>query len=144
MTGPEFDLEKILRASERQVANAEEMKSRTADLLGHAESDDGRIKVEWGPFGELSKLQIDPRALRDGSEKLAETIVEVAREAKQDLQRQLDDLTSEVFGPDGNPADLQPDPAELKETIAGIQDLFTGGLRDATKVFDQMRKNFER
>ncbi|MFI0407763.1 YbaB/EbfC family nucleoid-associated protein [Actinomadura sp. 3N508] len=144
MTDHEFDLDKLLRASERQVANAEEMKSRTAELLGRAESDDGRIKIEWGPLGELAKLQIDPRALRTGSENLAETIVEVAAAAKQDLQRQMDDLTSEIFGPGGNPDEIQPDPAELQETIAGIQDLFTGGLRDATKIFDQMQRNFGR
>ncbi|RKS68786.1 YbaB/EbfC DNA-binding family protein [Actinomadura pelletieri DSM 43383] len=143
MLPPEFDFEKILRASERQLADTEKLKARTAELVGRAESADGRVKIGWGPSGDLAELRIDPRAMREGSESLAEIIVEVARAAKQDLQRQLDELTGEVFGT-ANPADLQPDPAELKETIAGIQDLFTGGLRDANKIFEQMRRNFER
>ncbi|WP_158581686.1 YbaB/EbfC family nucleoid-associated protein [Actinomadura spongiicola] len=143
MLPPEFDFEKILRASERQLADTEKLKSRTAELVGRAESADGRVTIGWGPSGDLAELHIDPRAMREGSEKLAEIIVEVAQAAKQDLQRQLDELTGELFGA-ANPADLQPDPAELKETIAGIQDLFTGGLRDANKIFEQMRRNFER
>lgn len=142
MTEPAYDFEEILRAAERQVANAAELESRTADMLGRAESADGRITVTWSPGGELAGLEIDPRALRDGSEKLAETVVEVAREAKRDLQRQLDELTSELFGAEGKPTEAQPDPEELQETIDGIQDLFTGGLRDANKLLDQMRKNF--
>ncbi len=144
MTEPAFDFEEMLRASERQVADAGELERRTADMLGRAESSDGRVKVAWSAENEFAELAIDPRALREGSEKLAETIMNVTRTAKQDLQRQVKELTEELFGASGNPMEVQPDPAELQETIEGVRDLFSGGLRDANRLLEQMRKAFER
>jgi DNA-binding protein YbaB len=138
----EFDFEKMLSASERNVARHEEVQRRAADLVGRVQSPDGRVTVESTGQDSLSKLELDPRAMRMSSAELAEVIMATAREAKNDLQRQGDALRNELFGADGDPMEAVPDQENIQATIEDMKAVFNGTLEDTSRLLDQIRKEF--
>lgn len=138
----EFDFEKMLSASERNVARHEEAQRRAADLVGRAQSPDRRVTVESTGQDSLSKLELDPRAMRMSSAELAEVIMATAREAKKDLQRQGDALRNELFGADGDPMEAVPDQETIQATTEDMKAVFNGTLEDTSRLLDQMRKEF--
>jgi DNA-binding protein YbaB len=140
----EFDFEAMLKASEGQAAKAEEFARRAAELVGRAESPDARIRVEWDDDKGVAGLEIDPRALRMPAGDLAEVILATAQAAKRDLRSQADELTRELFGPDGDPMSLLQDPAEVQAKIEEVRSVFDGSLRDATALMEDLRKSFGR
>lgn len=140
----EFDFEEFLRASERRAAKAQELAQKSAELVGRAESPDGRIEVEWTHERGLAGLRIDPRAMRLPSTELAELIVTTAQAAKDDLQAQADELTEELFGPGGNPLEMLEDPEAVQAKIEELQDVFHGTLRDTTALLENLRRTLGR
>jgi DNA-binding protein YbaB len=138
----EFDFEAMLKASERQAAQAEEFARKAAELVGNAESPDGRVRVQWQDDKGLAGLEIDPRAMRLPAEDLAGLITETAQRAKRDLRAQADELTAELFGPGGDPMSLMADPAQVQAKIEEVQSVFDGSLRDVTALMDDLRKSF--
>ncbi|MEW9554440.1 YbaB/EbfC family nucleoid-associated protein [Nonomuraea sp. NPDC050783] len=63
------------------------------DVTGQAESPDGRIRVRVSSTGQLAGLHLDPRAMRLGSQELADAIMELSRRAAEDATRRLVDVT---------------------------------------------------
>lgn len=140
----EFDFEAILKASERQAARSQDLAEKAAELVGRAESPDGRVTVEWTDDKGLAALRIDPRALRLPAEELAELIMATARAAKDDLRTQADALAEELFGPDGDPMRMLEDPAAVQAKIEEVQEVFHGTLRDTTAILENLRRTFGR
>lgn len=58
-----------------------EIRERIGEVRGEGTAADGRIVVEVLQTGELSSLKIDPRAMRLGSEALAEEILAASKQA---------------------------------------------------------------
>jgi hypothetical protein len=66
------------------------------------------------------KVAVEPRAVREGSEALADEIVLTVRRAQQDALRQVDSLVRESLAEalPGTPLD----PAELRERLGRLLD----------------------
>ncbi|TDE57177.1 YbaB/EbfC family DNA-binding protein [Nonomuraea mesophila] len=56
-------------------------------IEGEAASAGGKVVVRVAPSGELLGVRIDPRAMRMGSEEMAEAIMDAARQAMMDAGR---------------------------------------------------------
>jgi DNA-binding protein YbaB len=141
MFGPGgMDFNEVLRNSRERMAKVSEARERMAGLIGRAESADGRITVASTAEDSLAELRIDPRAMRMGSEELAAAIREVARLARQDLDRQAKEITDEVYGDDQNPMDALRDPERMKKDLADMQEMFGKAGNDAQAMIDQLRK----
>ncbi|TNY36601.1 YbaB/EbfC family nucleoid-associated protein [Thermomonospora catenispora] len=140
----EFDFGEFLRASERQAAKSQELTRKSAELVGRAESPDGRVEVEWTHERGLAGLRIGPRAMRSSSTELAELIVTTAQVAEDDLRAQADALTEELFGPDGDPLEVLEDPEAVQDKIKELQDGFHGTLQDATALPENLRRTLGR
>ncbi|MCW2903553.1 MAG: hypothetical protein JWO67_5818 [Streptosporangiaceae bacterium] len=140
---PAFGFEDLMHSSELYAARSAELSEKLGDLVGHAESSDGRVEVEWNQDG-LAKIELDPRALRMGASELAETITATAREAQKDLERRAEEVRRDVFGAEGDPLAVKPDAEELQETLADMQSLFQGTVQETTALMDTLRKAFEK
>ncbi|GIG71339.1 YbaB/EbfC family DNA-binding protein [Phytomonospora endophytica] len=103
---------------------------RTAEpaepLEGYAEAAEGQIIVRTAPPGRVSGMVIDPRAVRLGSEVLAEELTSAVNASLADLQAKSAELSGDT------------DFSELNEQLKGIQETagaqltaFTNALVDA-------------
>lgn len=82
----------MLEALATQSARFQEAGQRLAETRGRGEAEEGRVVVEVLPSGSLAALRIDPRAMRLGSEALAEAILRAAREAEGDAAERAESL----------------------------------------------------
>ncbi|WP_424535173.1 YbaB/EbfC family nucleoid-associated protein [Sphaerisporangium viridialbum] len=121
------EVDAVLEALATQSARFQEAGQRLSETRGRGEAEEGRVVVEVLPSGSLAALRIDPRAMRLGSEALAEAILRAAREAEGDAAERAESLMrpfldeAEPFGRElleTLPGGLQPDhsrPAERHE-----------------------------
>lgn len=78
------------RANSREFSD---VMAQVGDVTGEAASRDGKISVRVTATGQLTGLRIDPRAMRMGSQELAEAILEASRRATEDAARRLMEVT---------------------------------------------------
>ncbi|MDN3352913.1 YbaB/EbfC family nucleoid-associated protein [Actinomadura sp. DC4] len=69
-----------------------DVRRQVAGLRGKGRSADERVEVEVDQFGALSQLKIDPRAMRLGSEELAQAILSAARHGIENVHAQAEAL----------------------------------------------------
>ena len=136
----------VVRLAEETRANAlkaAELQQRLGDLVGRAESEDGRVRAAFSPTAGLPELVIDPRAMRLGSEELAEVIMAVVAEAVRDLDRQRLEAAQETFGPQYDPAVARPDPASLQETLRGMSETVDLAGRSLTEIMEGLKARLQ-
>ncbi|WP_020579944.1 YbaB/EbfC family nucleoid-associated protein [Actinopolymorpha alba] len=114
----------IMRAHEEQLRKAEELQAKLQQLTGRAETDDGRISVSFSQANGIEDLTLDPRALRMPTEDLAAEIRRLVNEAREDVRKQSEALTTEAF------AAGAPDASALVEQLPQLQEELTELLRD--------------
>jgi DNA-binding protein YbaB len=135
-----LDVERLLRISEDYSAKVQEVQERSADLKGHAESKDRRIKVTCTVTGGLTDIDIDPRAMRMPAAAFAETLKTLIHDANADLQSQLSELMTEIYGADGNPLAFEQNQKAAKERIDAAKTMFDRTLGDAMSELERISK----
>jgi DNA-binding protein YbaB len=96
LTGdPEAD--RLLAGIWEQTNRMEEVGQSLAETRGRGEAADGHVQVEVLASGELAALRLDPRALRLGSEALAEAILAASGEAARDAAEQTGGLLNSLL-----------------------------------------------
>ena len=95
-----IDVDKLLSGAQERFARMQDLQERIAELVGQGQDRDGLVRATYTSSGGLTDVTIDPRAMRKGSQELAETVKEVIREAAADLQRQVTEVTTEALGQD--------------------------------------------
>jgi DNA-binding protein YbaB len=93
---PEFD--RMLSALGEQTARFEKVGRELAETRGKGQAAGGRVMVEVSADGSLQDLKIDPRAMRLGSEVLAEAIMCAARDAQHDVAGRTNQLMEPLLG----------------------------------------------
>jgi DNA-binding protein YbaB len=76
----------------------EKMIDELTEASGHGEAADGLVRVEVGPEGTLLGVKIDPRAMRLGSDALAEAIMEAATGALTQATERLSEVMAPLTG----------------------------------------------
>lgn len=135
-----LDIEKLIRISEEQSARVKEMQERAAELEGHAESADRRIKVTCTTAGGVSDIQIDPRAMRMPAADFAEALKNLIKEATDDLHRQLSELMAETYGEAANPMALVQNQEAVQERIQQAAVAYDRTLDDAMSELERIAK----
>jgi DNA-binding protein YbaB len=92
---PEID--RALADLMARTAGLEEASRLLEHLRGHGASADGQVRVETEPGQVLASLHIAPRAMRLGSEALADAIMEAVRRAEEDLAERTFTQTRALF-----------------------------------------------
>lgn len=94
---PEID--RALAELAARTARFEEVTRLLEETRGRGESAGGQVAVELSPTGSLAALRIDPRALRLGSQALAEAVIEAYRRAEEDVAGRSFDVARTIFEP---------------------------------------------
>ena len=96
------------------------------DTEGRGEAADGRVRVVAGTGGELTSVELDPRAMRMPSEELAEELKSAVNAALRDLR-----ATSQA-------ADTAIDPDVLAERLRDAQDQGLRQMAAFTQSLDDL------
>jgi len=131
--------EETLRASESQLGRLRQLHAALAGLVGRAEAADGRVVVECTSGEGITKLELDPYAMRMQSGELAQAIKTAIAEANDHLRAQIQQAVAEAGS-----AGAVPAPEELRGRLAAAREQFigaartaAGGLADANRLLNQ-------
>ena len=125
--------EEIKRESQRWQKKFEEigaLEDQMKDVRGTGTAEDGKVEVVAAPGGVLLEVNINPRAMRLGSEALGEAIIEASRAAAVDATTKLNAILQPILGANnGVMSMLSGDnafemPQEMKDAIQGAADTF--------------------
>jgi DNA-binding protein YbaB len=142
--GSEGTAEQILHATRERFARAQAVQEQLKGLTGQAETPDGRVRVVSTAADPMAELHIDPRAMRLGSQELAQAIKETMSRARQDLDRQVNELSrGGAFGNEVNPLDFIKDKAGLKTMLNEMQGTFESLGKDTQAMLDKLRTNLD-
>lgn len=135
--GPQASqVEAGLQDARTQIGQLGDLHESLAELVGTAASDDGRVRAECTVAATPAKLEIDPRAMRLGSEDLAETIAAVIREASMDLRRKMHQTMTQSFDGKGLHEGINQARSRANETMAAFQQ----AAKDATSQVEGLRR----
>lgn len=140
---PELDRE--MGRMQAQVQKALEVADKIGDLIGEAESEDGYIRATVKSNGMLAGIDINPRAMKQGSEALGETITKTVHAAQEALARQTRELMEPLTGDVGRLQEMIS-----KGTIQNVSDSAEEGpaavmrsenpVQAATQQLENLRK----
>lgn len=130
-------IEDAMRGAKNNLARMGDLQETLTSLVGVAESGDGRVRAESDSASGLKKLTIDPRAMRMGSEELAETITKVVAEAMADLRRQTQEAVQRVMG------DKKTTPKDAKARIDEARASFDRIAIDAQSEMERLRRRLD-
>ncbi|MFC4116933.1 YbaB/EbfC family nucleoid-associated protein [Nonomuraea zeae] len=91
------ELDRALAEMAALTAGFEDVRRRVEETRGRGESAGGQVAIELTSAGSLAALRIDPRALRLGSQALAEAVMEAFRKAEEDVAGQSFELARALF-----------------------------------------------
>ncbi|WP_433056885.1 YbaB/EbfC family nucleoid-associated protein [Dactylosporangium sp. CS-033363] len=134
------DLERLSSLNEERIRQLHGLESRLSELAGSGAAADGQIRARVDSASGLSGLVIDPRALRQGSEALAEHVIAAVAAANADLRAQIEEVMREALG-DAMPS---TDAGELRrsaeEQIAQIEAGFRQSLDSIMADVEKLKR----
>ncbi|MFB9475206.1 YbaB/EbfC family nucleoid-associated protein [Nonomuraea salmonea] len=86
-------LDRVMAEFKANSRELSDVMGLVGDVSGEAASPDGKVRVRVTASGQLTGLRIDPRAMRLGSQELAEAILEASRRATEDAARHVMEVT---------------------------------------------------
>lgn len=137
--GARSEIDEVLRRSQEQAAQARKVQDAVAQLVGIAESADGRIKVECTAQNPITNLHLDPQAMRLGSQQLAEAIMAVAGQARQDLERRTNEAATDISG-GIDPLEIFKSREAMTQALTEVQDQMMKASKDAVALMEQFTK----
>ncbi len=93
-----LDLSGLLRQAQQAAQRAEQIRQQRDDLQAVGESEDGLVRATVDAAGRVVALSIEPRAMRNDSEGLAEKVLAAIRQAYQEIEAKADELAGEALG----------------------------------------------
>ncbi|WP_433215378.1 YbaB/EbfC family nucleoid-associated protein [Dactylosporangium sp. CS-047395] len=132
------DLERLSSLNEERIRQLSGLEARMRELAGTGEAANGLIRARVDSEAGLSGLVIDPRALRQGSETLAEQVIAAVGAANADLRAQIDEVMREALGdamPSTDVGDLRRSAKEqIAQIEAGFRQSMEGIMADVEKL----------
>ncbi|WP_019632925.1 YbaB/EbfC family nucleoid-associated protein [Actinomadura atramentaria] len=128
--GPGF--EAFQRDMERQMGDFTKMQEDIKAAVGRGEAADGRVVAEYRTEGGLTKLEMDPRAMRLPSAELSEAIREAVNAASKDLQTQVQAASTKMFKFSDDP-EKGMDASAALASLDKIANGFAGQMRDLAR-----------
>jgi DNA-binding protein YbaB len=128
-----FDPELLGRDADRLIDAVQRTGEQAAQIVGTAESADGRIKVEYTAQDGVRNLTLDPRAMRMSSGELAETIQSLIAQARADFAAQGRELVAEAT------ATSPLAPGRLGEAGRTAEAMLDERLRESMEMAERLR-----
>ncbi|KAB2347825.1 YbaB/EbfC family nucleoid-associated protein [Actinomadura rudentiformis] len=124
--------EQFQRDMEQNMGDFTKMKERIDEAVGKGEAADGRIYAEFTAKGGLTRLDIDPRALRLPSFELTEEIKAAVNAASADFQTKVREASETMFKMSNDP-DKPIDPSAALASLDKIANGFAGQMKDLAR-----------
>ncbi|MFI0450871.1 YbaB/EbfC family nucleoid-associated protein [Actinomadura sp. 6N118] len=124
--------EQFQRDMEQNMGDFTKMKERIDEAVGKGEAADGRIYAEFTAKGGLTRLDIDPRALRLPSFELTEEIKAAVNAASADFQTKVREASETMFTMSNDP-DKAIDPSAALASLDKIANGFAGQMKDLAR-----------
>ncbi|MFI0481891.1 YbaB/EbfC family nucleoid-associated protein [Actinomadura sp. 9N215] len=124
--GPDF--ERFQRDMQEQMGDLTKMKEAIEAAVGRGEAADGRVVAEYRSEGGLTRLDLDPRAMRLSSAELSEEIRTAVNAAAQDFQKKAREASTSMFNVPDDPSKGM-DPAKALASLDKIANGFAGQMR---------------
>ncbi|GGV19816.1 YbaB/EbfC family nucleoid-associated protein [Actinomadura sp. LOL_016] len=121
--------ERFQRDMQQQMGDFTKIQESVQETVGTGEAADGRIIAEYRAEGGLTRLDIDPRAMRLGSAELSEGIRTAVNAAAQDFQTKVREASASVFGDPEKPLD----PSQALASLDKLANGFAGQMRDLAR-----------
>lgn len=137
--GPSLDqAERLMRRVQKAVTAVNE-------VVGEAESADGRVRARVFAGGRIKDVTFDPRVMRLDRETLADHVVNAVRAAQEDAQRRTEELMNEALGPlgGGMPSRENFGLDKLFEQIGQIEESFTRSMQEHMAELERIRRRYE-
>ncbi|MEO3804978.1 YbaB/EbfC family nucleoid-associated protein [Nonomuraea sp. B1E8] len=134
-------IDRLVAEAQRPAAEMDELYQRVLAVKGVARDQAKLVTVECSAQG-VTGLDIDPRAMRWGSQRLSETILTLIAEALADMQARSAELLGDVLGE--GPLDLAVDanPADLRMREA--QEAYEAAMDQATAELARIQRDLDR
>jgi DNA-binding protein YbaB len=139
-TGDE-EYDRILAQVGDQMQKFEAAREELTNLRGQGKAADGQVTVEVLSSGSLSALEINPRAMRLGSEALAEAILEAARQATEDAVSHLNEIMGPITGQSIDFGEMLQGKL-LSMNPEATADISNPRLKEAMQSFHEMRRKY--
>jgi hypothetical protein len=135
---PDFDIDAFLNQANAHAAKVDELHKVMPTLIGRAQDEDNLVTVEFDAQG-VRDLILHPKAMRLSSGELAERIKETIREATADLNEQMSQAMSEVFGEEHNPMKFVNDPEAALKQVHEAQAAYDRTFQDEMAELDRIK-----
>lgn len=133
-----------LLANARSFADGTKgLQDRLNGVVGRAESEDGRIRAGFSNEKGVEELTIEPRALREGSEGLAETIRAVIADARADFIRQLQEIVREGYGEEPEPTEMVAEAEEMRNQVEEMGEIIRQSSTQIFEVFERFQQQLD-
>ncbi|MCC5575707.1 YbaB/EbfC family nucleoid-associated protein [Microtetraspora sp. AC03309] len=130
------DPERMARDADRFFDQMPAIHRDVDGIAVRAESDDGRIAVDYSNSSGVQGIDIDPRAMRMGSDELAETILGLIHQARHDAETRARERATEHLDPANS---LIADRRLLGDLTRDATRTLEENLRDATEMIERLR-----
>ncbi|MEU1721768.1 YbaB/EbfC family nucleoid-associated protein [Nonomuraea sp. NPDC005692] len=137
-----IDMERLLSSMDEQLSKSEELQKAMSALVGRGEDEGHLIVVEYTQEG-LRTLDIQPKAMRLSAAELSERIQDAIAAATADLNRQADELLTEMFGVSGNPMRMLENPDRALREVRKAEASYERAFEDVMGELDRIRRELD-
>ncbi|MFD1929877.1 MULTISPECIES: YbaB/EbfC family nucleoid-associated protein [Nonomuraea] len=118
-------LDRMVGESEQALRRLGEATTELPSITGSGQTPDGLVRATVTHAGRLLDLAMDPRAMRQDSGTLAESITRAVQAAQDDAARRCQELLTSLLG-DATPAPFDLD--AFRDRLDAARDAFAGSL----------------
>jgi DNA-binding protein YbaB len=124
---PRSSIESLTATVTGQNAKLQDVRRQMTELTGKGRAADERVEVEVDQVGALTGLRIDRRAMRLGSQELAEAILQAAKQGVRDVNAQaeklMQPLITEFMGTNRRIDAAESAGWDMDDILAAMQDV---------------------
>ncbi|MEU8799011.1 YbaB/EbfC family nucleoid-associated protein [Spirillospora sp. NPDC048819] len=125
-------VERYQRDMQAQMGEFAKIQESIQAAIGRGEAADGRIVAEYKAQGGLTKLDMDPRAMRMPAAELSEAIREAVNAAAQDFQKNVREASAAVFPMTEDPQKAA-DPSAALASLDKLANGFAGQMKELAR-----------
>lgn len=137
MAFDEAAIDRLIAESQRPLDGLDEVYQRVLAVQGVAQDAAKLVTVECSSQG-VTALEIDPRALRWGARRLADTILELIAASLSDLHAKSAAILAETLG--DTPLDLTADGNAAASRLRDAQEAYDRAMDDAMAELGRIQR----
>ncbi|NBE97389.1 YbaB/EbfC family nucleoid-associated protein [Nonomuraea sp. KC401] len=134
-------IDRLVAEAQRPAAELDELHRQVLDVTGVARDPGKLVTVECSAQG-VTGLDIDPRAMRWGSQRLSETILTLIAEALADMQAKSAELLRDVLGE--GPLDLAAENNAADVRMREAREAYEAAMDQATAELARIQRDLDR